>query len=128
MRPEARGPTAPLAALMLPPPAAKLAPKQHDLRQPGITSRRSANRRRFVALAGRGHRLAHKSSEVFGTHPRPHRRRLRHSADCIAVKFRFEDLGAVPKGSTPAELAAFLKSEMEKWGPVMRDSRIKLDN
>ena len=28
---------------------------------------------------------------------------------------RFEDLGAVPKGSTPAELAAFLQSEIDKW-------------
>jgi tripartite-type tricarboxylate transporter receptor subunit TctC len=31
-------------------------------------------------------------------------------------KSRLEELGAVPKGSTPAELAAFLKSEIEKWG------------
>src|SRR5262245_28478202 len=45
-----------------------------------------------------------------------------------AVKSRFEDLGAVPKGSTPAELAAFLQSETEKWGPVIRDAQIKLDN
>jgi tripartite-type tricarboxylate transporter receptor subunit TctC len=45
-----------------------------------------------------------------------------------AVKSRFEDLGAVPKGSTPAELAAFLQSETDKWGPVIRDAQIKLDN
>jgi tripartite-type tricarboxylate transporter receptor subunit TctC len=45
-----------------------------------------------------------------------------------AVKTRFEDLGAVPKGSTQAELAAFLKSETDKWGPVIRDAQIKLDN
>jgi tripartite-type tricarboxylate transporter receptor subunit TctC len=45
-----------------------------------------------------------------------------------AVKSRFEELGANPKGSTPAELAAFLKSEIDKWGPVIRDARIKLDN
>jgi tripartite-type tricarboxylate transporter receptor subunit TctC len=45
-----------------------------------------------------------------------------------AVKARFEDLGAVPAGSTPEGLAAFLKSEIEKWGPVIRDSRIKLEN
>jgi tripartite-type tricarboxylate transporter receptor subunit TctC len=30
------------------------------------------------------------------------------------VKSRFEDLGANPKGSTPSELAAFLKSETDK--------------
>ena len=45
-----------------------------------------------------------------------------------AVKTRFEELGAVPKGSTEAELAAFLKSETEKWGPVIKDAQIKLDN
>jgi len=32
-----------------------------------------------------------------------------------SVKTRFEELGANPKGSTPAELAAFLKSEIDKW-------------
>jgi tripartite-type tricarboxylate transporter receptor subunit TctC len=45
-----------------------------------------------------------------------------------SVKTRFEQLGAVPKGSTAAELAAFLKSETDKWGPVIRDARIKLEN
>jgi tripartite-type tricarboxylate transporter receptor subunit TctC len=44
------------------------------------------------------------------------------------VKSRFEELGATPKGSTPAQLAAFLKSETDKWGPVIRDARIKVDN
>jgi tripartite-type tricarboxylate transporter receptor subunit TctC len=45
-----------------------------------------------------------------------------------SVKPRFEHLGAVPKGSTPAELAAFLKSEIDKWGPVIRDAKIKVEN
>jgi tripartite-type tricarboxylate transporter receptor subunit TctC len=45
-----------------------------------------------------------------------------------SVKTRFEELGADPKGSTPAELAAFLQSEIDKWGPVIRDAQIKLDN
>jgi tripartite-type tricarboxylate transporter receptor subunit TctC len=45
-----------------------------------------------------------------------------------AVKSRFEELGAVPKGSTPRELAAFLQSETDKWGPVIRDAQIKLEN
>src|SRR5882724_11643928 len=39
-----------------------------------------------------------------------------------SVKSRFEDLGAVPKGSTPSELAAFLQSEIAKWGPVIKDA------
>ena len=45
-----------------------------------------------------------------------------------AVKSRFEDLGAVPKGTTPEGLASFLKSEIDKWGPVITDAKIKLDN
>jgi tripartite-type tricarboxylate transporter receptor subunit TctC len=44
------------------------------------------------------------------------------------VKSRFEELGANPKGSTPAELAAFLKSEIDKWSPVIRDAKIKVEN
>jgi len=45
-----------------------------------------------------------------------------------SVKPRFDDLGATPRGTTPAQLAAFLKSEIDKWGPVIRDARIKVDN
>jgi tripartite-type tricarboxylate transporter receptor subunit TctC len=45
-----------------------------------------------------------------------------------AVKTRFEELGAVPKGSSEAELAAFLKSETDKWGPVIKDAQIKVEN
>jgi tripartite-type tricarboxylate transporter receptor subunit TctC len=44
------------------------------------------------------------------------------------VKSRFEELGANPKGSTQAELAAFLKSEIDKWGPVIREAKIKVEN
>jgi tripartite-type tricarboxylate transporter receptor subunit TctC len=44
------------------------------------------------------------------------------------VRSRFEELGATPKGSTPAELAAFLKSEIDKWGPVIRDAKIRVEN
>jgi len=45
-----------------------------------------------------------------------------------AVKSRFEDLGATPKGSTPGELAVFLKSEIDKWGPVIREAKIRVEN
>src|SRR3954447_10154344 len=41
-----------------------------------------------------------------------------------SVKPRFDDLGATP----PGQLAAFLKSEVDKWGPVIRDARIKVEN
>jgi tripartite-type tricarboxylate transporter receptor subunit TctC len=44
------------------------------------------------------------------------------------VKSRFEDLGANPKGSTPAQLAAFLKSETDKWGPVIQEAKIRVEN
>jgi hypothetical protein len=40
------------------------------------------------------------------------------------TKERLEQLGVVVVGSTPEALGAFLKSEMEKWGPVIRDAGI----
>jgi tripartite-type tricarboxylate transporter receptor subunit TctC len=43
------------------------------------------------------------------------------------IKERLEQLGAALVGSTPAELATFLKSEMDKWGPVIREAKIKID-
>jgi tripartite-type tricarboxylate transporter receptor subunit TctC len=45
-----------------------------------------------------------------------------------SVKSRFEELGANPKGSTPAELAVFLKSEIDKWGPVIQEAKIRVEN
>lgn len=43
------------------------------------------------------------------------------------VKKRFEDVGAQPIGSTPAEFADYLKKEDAKWGDVVRKGSIKLD-
>src|SRR5262249_18024385 len=40
------------------------------------------------------------------------------------TKERLEQLGVVVVGSTPDALGGFLKSEMEKWGPVIRDAGI----
>ena len=37
-----------------------------------------------------------------------------------SVKPRFDDLGATPRGTTPGQLAAFLNSEIDKWGPIIR--------
>jgi tripartite-type tricarboxylate transporter receptor subunit TctC len=45
-----------------------------------------------------------------------------------SVKTRFEELGADPKGSTPAELASFLQSEIDKWSPVIREAKIRVEN
>jgi tripartite-type tricarboxylate transporter receptor subunit TctC len=40
---------------------------------------------------------------------------------------RFEADGAVPVGSSPPQFAAFLKSEMQKWGKVIREAGIQLE-
>jgi tripartite-type tricarboxylate transporter receptor subunit TctC len=43
------------------------------------------------------------------------------------VRQRFEAEGADPVGSTPAEFAAFYRSEAEKWADVAKRSGTKLD-
>jgi tripartite-type tricarboxylate transporter receptor subunit TctC len=40
---------------------------------------------------------------------------------------RMTDLGAVPVGSTPRELAAFQRAEQDKWGKVIERGKIKPD-
>jgi tripartite-type tricarboxylate transporter receptor subunit TctC len=42
------------------------------------------------------------------------------------TKERLEQLGVVVVGSTPGELGAFLKSEMDKWGPVIKEAGISI--
>jgi tripartite-type tricarboxylate transporter receptor subunit TctC len=42
------------------------------------------------------------------------------------VKQRLAAIGFSPIGDTPAEFAAFLKSEDERWGKVIRDANLKL--
>jgi tripartite-type tricarboxylate transporter receptor subunit TctC len=42
-----------------------------------------------------------------------------------AIRTKLEEGGAVVAGSTPAELAAFLHSEMEKWGAVITEANIR---
>jgi len=44
-----------------------------------------------------------------------------------AVKARLEQLGLVVVGSTPQQLAAYLKAEMAKWGPVIREAGLKVE-
>jgi tripartite-type tricarboxylate transporter receptor subunit TctC len=41
-----------------------------------------------------------------------------------ATKQKLESLGVVVQGSTPAELGAYLKAEMDKWGPVIKEAGI----
>jgi tripartite-type tricarboxylate transporter receptor subunit TctC len=47
----------------------------------------------------------------------------RDAADAMrspTVKERFQTLGAVPIGSTPEELAALIRADYEKWGPIIK--------
>ena len=43
------------------------------------------------------------------------------------IKAKFADLGAQPIGSTPAELAAFLRGEMVKWAEVVKVANVKIE-
>jgi tripartite-type tricarboxylate transporter receptor subunit TctC len=44
------------------------------------------------------------------------------------IKFKLEqNLGVTVVGSSPQELAAFLKAEMDKWGPVIKEAGIRGD-
>jgi tripartite-type tricarboxylate transporter receptor subunit TctC len=55
------------------------------------------------------------------------------NADIVAalayppVKDRLEQLGNPLVGSTAEELRAFLQAEMDKWAPIIRDARIRID-
>ena len=44
-----------------------------------------------------------------------------------ATKAKLEQLGVVVIGSSPAELAAHLRAEMDKWGPVIKEAGITLN-
>ena len=39
---------------------------------------------------------------------------------------RLEQLGVVVVGSTSAELATFLRAEMDKWAPVIKEAGISI--
>ena len=43
------------------------------------------------------------------------------------IKSRLEELGLVVIGSTPDALGTYLKSEMTKWGPVIREANIRIN-
>src|SRR5256886_6301952 len=43
-----------------------------------------------------------------------------------AIRGRLEELGLFVIGSTPAELGRFLKSEMDKWGPLIKEAGISI--
>jgi tripartite-type tricarboxylate transporter receptor subunit TctC len=43
------------------------------------------------------------------------------------IRARLDQLGVGVIASTPAELGAFLKSEMDKWGPIIKAAGIKVE-
>jgi tripartite-type tricarboxylate transporter receptor subunit TctC len=43
------------------------------------------------------------------------------------IRGRLEEMGLFVVGSTPDQLAAYLKAELAKWGPVIRDAGIKVE-
>ena len=45
----------------------------------------------------------------------------------LAIQKRMQDLGSIIVGSAPDELARYLRTEMAKWGPLIRDANIRLD-
>jgi len=47
--------------------------------------------------------------------------------DSPAVKERFQSLALDPLPGTPAQMAAYARSERERWGKLIRDNGIKLD-
>jgi len=44
-----------------------------------------------------------------------------------AIAKRLADMNAEPVGSTPSEMAAFLKEEIERWGGVVKSADVKAD-
>jgi tripartite-type tricarboxylate transporter receptor subunit TctC len=42
-----------------------------------------------------------------------------------AIVTRFAELGAEPLGGSPADAAAFIRNEQDKWGKIIRDAGIK---
>jgi tripartite-type tricarboxylate transporter receptor subunit TctC len=52
---------------------------------------------------------------------------VREALKSPEVLKRLQDLSAEPMGIGPAETAAFMKQETERWGRVIRSARVKLD-
>jgi tripartite-type tricarboxylate transporter receptor subunit TctC len=52
-------------------------------------------------------------------------RDFRAALNAPAAKARFLELGAASIGSSPAEFAAFIRAEYERWGPIIKAAGIK---
>ena len=44
-----------------------------------------------------------------------------------AIKAKFEPLGILAQGSTPAELAAKNVGDAALWGPIIKEANIKVE-
>jgi tripartite-type tricarboxylate transporter receptor subunit TctC len=44
-----------------------------------------------------------------------------------AIRSKLEDGGAIVRASTPAELTAFIRGELDKWGVVIKAANIKAE-
>jgi tripartite-type tricarboxylate transporter receptor subunit TctC len=44
------------------------------------------------------------------------------------IKALWDSQGATAGGQSPAEFAKFQRAEIERWGKVVRDAKIKIDN
>ena len=51
--------------------------------------------------------------------------RVAHDPDFVDA---LDKIATTPVGSTPEELAAHLKAEMDKWGPIITAARIKVNS
>jgi tripartite-type tricarboxylate transporter receptor subunit TctC len=45
-----------------------------------------------------------------------------------AVRTRLGQIGATPVGSTSAELGSYFKAEMDRWGPVIKEAKITIND
>jgi tripartite-type tricarboxylate transporter receptor subunit TctC len=52
---------------------------------------------------------------------------LRKVADNPEVRGRISEMGLEPTATSREEFAAFLKSELDKWGSIIRERNIKLE-
>jgi len=64
----------------------------------------------------------------------PHYRALVHVSAALArvmedgeVRRRLVELQADPAGSSPEQMAQAIRQETERWTPVIRDARIRID-
>ena len=52
---------------------------------------------------------------------------VREALKAPDVRKRLQELSADPMGLSPAETAAFMKQETERWGGVIRAAGVKVD-